>query len=290
MSRILPKLPHSTARLQPTNMNLLLRLCLAVMSALLPFISQVQAGQGGLATVNLTTPNGDFADAGAGMVLHKPTGLIWKRCMEGQVWLLGFCTYRSEQYTWQEAVERPAALNDGRIWWGGQNFGKTDWRLPSLNELRSILELGSYAPAINREQFPGHANDVFWSSSPSSVSENHAWAVDFIQGMDIARKFAAGTARVRLVRAGTGFQGFDLQSASIQVPAPSAPLIDLPGERPSLEAASPGNPPRAAEVGVSRDAQDSQQIESVPGLGELSLMALSLMAAGLGLWSVRRKS
>ncbi|WP_416305591.1 DUF1566 domain-containing protein [Neptunicella sp. SCSIO 80796] len=90
--------------------------------------------------------------------------------------------------------------------------GFYDWRLPTHNELLSILHLGrSSAPLIDNTYFPfttsGLAAPVwYWSSEPSadgvsSGEAQNAWAIDFASGNDNFLNKSV-PARVRLVRAG----------------------------------------------------------------------------------------
>ncbi|MBL4631181.1 MAG: DUF1566 domain-containing protein [Paraglaciecola sp.] len=87
-----------------------------------------------------------------------------------------------------------------------------DWRLPTYNELFSIMHLGKQtAPLIDDEYFPnttGSLGTVVWywtnHSSADGFTDDqavNAWAIDFASGNDnFLNKATAG--RVRLVRAG----------------------------------------------------------------------------------------
>lgn len=158
----------------------------------------------------LTTPSGDFADAGAGMVTHTPTGLVWKRCAEGQIWASGTCTGSSAFYNWQGAFARADAVNAGVA--GTQNMSYSDWRVPNLNELQSLVEQGCFWPAINLSQFPNFpplTEDYFWSASPVAGSSDHAWLIDFTSGGlgNIKNRIEAN--HIFLVRGGKSFLNFD---------------------------------------------------------------------------------
>jgi hypothetical protein len=87
-----------------------------------------------------------------------------------------------------------------------------DWRLPTHNELLSILHLGqASAPMIDADYFPNTTDSLsapvwYWtkdSSADGFINEQaqNAWAIDFSSGNDnFLNKSTAG--RVRLVRAG----------------------------------------------------------------------------------------
>ena len=166
-----------------------------------------QAQQECPAGITPNTPDSDFAGAGAGMVLHKPTGLVWKRCAEGQSWDGSTCTGTAAGYTWQQAFERVDAVNAAAA--GTQNLGATDWRLPNVNELKSIAELACRNPAINLTQFPAVSAWVFWSGSPVARDPDRAWAVNFYYGGDDGWGNRSLALAVRLVRGGQSMLSFD---------------------------------------------------------------------------------
>lgn len=153
----------------------------------------------------VTTPTIDFTVHNNGTVTHKPTGLMWKVCSEGQTWNSsdGSCTGTITTHNWQEALEIPSALNAG-VGFASQ----TDWRLPNVKELMSIVELSCYGPAINKTIFnntpseysPGYS-PIYWSSSPHADYSYFAWGVGFDYGYD-GFSDRSDYGHVRLVRSG----------------------------------------------------------------------------------------
>lgn len=173
----------------------------------------------------LNTPNGDFADAGNGTVRHIPSGLIWKRCAEGQDWNGSTCTGTASTYDWQASLARVAAVNAAAV--GTQNAGQTDWRLPNVNELLSIVELGCMSPSINLTQFPAAPGDYFWSSSPFALEtivgdRLHVWFVDFARGFSNPA-YSSNNKRLRLVRAGDAHLDFDAAAGAPSLTSPALP-------------------------------------------------------------------
>ncbi|MBK9441137.1 MAG: DUF1566 domain-containing protein [Comamonadaceae bacterium] len=158
-----------------------------------------------------TTPDVDFFDGGNGTALHLPTGLIWKRCSEGQTWSNGFCSFEPVFYTWQQALDRADAANAGAE--GTQNAENAAWRLPNVNELQSIIERGCAAPSINLAWFPGTPGNLYWGGSPVADVPVNAWLVGFyhggVGGHDSYDALATPHA-VRLVRGGRSATAFDL--------------------------------------------------------------------------------
>lgn len=199
-------------------MNPFLRFAPFVLAALFA-VGPALAQQNCPAGYPLTTPDSDFADVGNGTVRHVPTGLIWKRCAEGQTWNGSTCTGTAEAYTWEQAFQRTAAVNAGSQGW---NAGQSDWRLPNQKELRSIVERGCANPSINLTQFPATPVSYFWSGSPFAGLSDNAWSVYFFYGSDGFAYSRGDAGQVRLVRAGQYFYNFDAAAAAIEpTPVPT---------------------------------------------------------------------
>jgi hypothetical protein len=139
-----------------------------------------------------TTPTQDFTLHDDGTVTHHKTGLMWMRCTLGQRWSGAGCTGSGQTYTWQGALQV------------ADSFGfasHSDWRLPDIKELNSIVERACFDPAINNLVFPDTPSTRFWSASPFAGSVRWAWYVLIPYGVfhigDRADNYS-----VRLVRGG----------------------------------------------------------------------------------------
>jgi len=147
----------------------------------------------------ITATTTHLTDNTDGTISDPESGLIWKKCSEGQSWSSAGnnCTGIADDYNWQAALQRAQAVNTGT----GENFSQSDWRVPNIKELASIVELRCNNPAINNTVFPATLSSVFWSSSPYAPSSNSAWGVSFNIGIDDVNVKSNGN-RVRLVRSG----------------------------------------------------------------------------------------
>ena len=135
-----------------------------------------------------TTPSSHFTVLeGGAVVRHETTGLEWRRCAEGMSWSGSGCMGTAISKTWSGALQHAHA--------------ESGWRLPNINELRSIVERCRINPAINQQVFPNTLSSRFWSASPAAGHSDIAWYVAFYNGhaSGHGRSFSY---RVRLVRGG----------------------------------------------------------------------------------------
>ncbi len=134
-----------------------------------------------------TTPSSQFEVHGDGTVTDKKTKLIWKRCVQG---LSGNnCSEGTAiNVNWEQALQ--------------EADNNSDWRLPNIKELQSIVEKQCANPALNTQIFPGDSTGSnVWSSSPNAYYTHYAWYVYFGYGYSYndTRDYAF---QVRLVRSG----------------------------------------------------------------------------------------
>lgn len=175
---------------------------------------------------NPTTPTGEFGLRNE-TALHSVTGLQWSRCALGQQFDGTSCTGSAQVYSWDEAGQAVSEANQARP------GGYSDWRLPTVDELLTIVEKCREAPSINTNVFPATPWTGFWTSTPHGPDEGQyngeevphvdhearrgshnnddedegaefgpeAWFVGFYYGMEYPYSTDSGY-RVRLVRNG----------------------------------------------------------------------------------------
>lgn len=119
-------------------------------------------------------------------VLDTQTGLIWKRCSEGQKWTGTTCGGKATSPNWRAALAIANAAGGG-------------WRLPNVKELVSLVDITRSSPTIDPVAFPATLISSYWSSTPYNDYPDFAWAVGFNFGAVNFWHTDIGY-RVRLVR------------------------------------------------------------------------------------------
>lgn len=160
-----------------------------VLAATLPGMAQAVTCQNNIPPSN---PDAIYTDNDDGTVTDTRTGLMWKKCLQGQSWSGGTCTGSATGMSWAVAL---STAEDATY------AGYNDWRLPNIKELRSLVEECRTNPAINDTLFPSPTFSTVWSGSPYASHSNDAWFVGFSDGYSYY-SYRSDAFHVRLVRAG----------------------------------------------------------------------------------------
>ena len=101
--------------------------------------------------------DGPYYDHGNGTVSDIGTGLLWQQPEE------------APEFSWHQAVGYCENLTLA---------GYTDWRLPDLCQLQSLLDR-SYTPKINTTYFPNAQTRPYWTWDVVRYNPDYAWYADF---------------------------------------------------------------------------------------------------------------
>jgi Protein of unknown function (DUF1566) len=101
-------------------------------------------------------------DNGDGTVTDNVTGLMWQLAPG------------TDTFIWSAARTHCSQL---------PLAGHTDWRLPTLIELVSLLDFSVSFPAVNAIFSSTLTGGLYWSATPVSDQSNFAWEVNFNNGI-----------------------------------------------------------------------------------------------------------
>jgi len=102
----------------------------------------------------------DPEDSNTWYTIDHATGLTWTYVDNG------------ERYEWTAALKIGEDLTVG---------GFTDWRMPNIYELFTVVDISTQQPSVNKDFF-GIKNTVYWSSSSCIFDPSRAYTVRFNNG------------------------------------------------------------------------------------------------------------
>ncbi len=115
-------------------------------------------------------------NSGETTVIDTQSKLMWQQCAYG---LSGVnCVDGlAISFSWDQALNVVTTQNN--IGYAGFN----DWRLPNIKEILTLSARNCYFPALNKTIFP-NAPQYMWTSTPSDMTANESWVMDFRTGYD----------------------------------------------------------------------------------------------------------
>ena len=129
-------------------------------------------------------PNPRFTMNRDGTTTDNLTGLIWltnANCFGTRNWTTALADANG-------LANGACGLSDSSV--------AGDWRLPSVNELQSLIDYQFYSPALSdaagtakwglvpaNDAFSGVQSNFYWSSTSYVSSPSYAWLVDFGTGL-----------------------------------------------------------------------------------------------------------
>ena len=148
-------------------------------------IPNTGTGQDGELEIGVEFPVPRFIDNGDETVIDCLTGFMWTKdaCLAGST-------------SWQGALNYIDAMNLGTY----PNFGYTDWRLPNIRELESLIDFQQFNPALTTgNPFSDVYSDLYWDDYGyynyifywSSTSFDNMWA--WVAGMGTGSRYSGVT-------------------------------------------------------------------------------------------------
>ena len=141
-------------------------------------------GQSATAQQGVAWPTPRFTDQGDGTVIDKLTGLIWLKkanCIgTDNPTLDSDKTIGDGKVTWQHALTFVTGINSGTYNCG---VSQTDWRLPNIKELQSLIDFSQYNPALpDAHPFSGVQSGTYWSTTSYKRINTYAWVINIFDG------------------------------------------------------------------------------------------------------------
>jgi hypothetical protein len=147
------------------------------------------------------------------MVRDNVTGLIWEvKNSKNGTYDYSNLHDADNVYTWYDPNDSypgtPGNGTDTKDFIDALNIsnfgGHSDWRLPSVNELSTIVKLDIRlpGPTINTTYFPNTQSAFYWSSTTFANYMSFAWGMNFNYGNDVDSFYKSSSHYVLAVRGG----------------------------------------------------------------------------------------
>jgi hypothetical protein len=155
---------------------------------------------------------GDYLDNGDGTITDQMTGLTWQ-AMEVL------------PKNWEQALAYCQQLDLG---------GFTDWRLPTIKELSTLVNEQQTNPSIDTTYFPATRSAPYWTSTTFTEHPGFAWYVRFDNGLEYNGGYKGRRYFVRSVRGGT-IAAVAPQPSLLPRPVPAQEQPLIPSAKPERE-------------------------------------------------------
>ncbi len=166
----------------------------------------LETGQDGEYRTGLAWPDPRFTPLDENLVVDELTGLIWLRNANSFDFPM----------QWHEAQEEIAAMREENA------YGRSDWRMPTRHELRSLVDHDAKKPALPAgHPFRNIFLGWYWTSTDAAIAEGYAWRLQIeggrlFFGNKEEESFlwpVAGESRLPLSLSRTDLQGKRFQTA-----------------------------------------------------------------------------
>lgn len=121
------------------------------------------SGQDGAYRCGRPWPEPRFEVRDAGIIDHL-SGLLWHSS----------ASLEEKPVSWQQALDSLAELN--------REDSNRNWRLPSINELESLIDASRFDPALPAQHPFKDVQPVYWSATTSLYEPDWAWALYMDKG------------------------------------------------------------------------------------------------------------
>ncbi len=126
-----------------------------------------------------------------GTLTDRSTGYTWFRCSAGQIWADGQCKGYAIMRNFEDAQDWAAQA---------QVAGLTNWRVPKIEEMNTLVQPDCRSPSIDIKAFPGIEPENYWSNKENFWIGSMAWSLFFFQGHYYSRQGKVFEQRFMLIQ------------------------------------------------------------------------------------------
>lgn len=138
---------------------------------------------------------GSFTLNEGGLASDSATGLTWYRCNAGERFRGGQCVGLAVMASREDALSYVADFN---------LHSDRHWRLPSQDEMQSILTSECVNPAVNRQVFPSVVSDSYWNADDSRHGDYMGCTTNTYSAYSFCREMVSNQRPFLLVTGGKG--------------------------------------------------------------------------------------
>ncbi len=124
-------------------------------------------------------------------IIDLKNKIEWMTCPVGMVWKVNTCTGEAKKFELKFVPEIIKLAN---------NQLEGSWRLPTRNELESLICLKCEKVKINLKIFPKTPPEPFWTKDKNFWQPKFNWIVNFLNGNTFGRYPGYKPNYIRLVR------------------------------------------------------------------------------------------
>lgn len=139
-----------------------------------------------------------FTDNGDGTITDNLTGLMWMKDLG--------CTYTEYETAWEYALMFAEDWIGAGLCGLSDDISYTDWRLPNVHELHSLMDISQSGPALAVGHpfvnVPAEYSSVIWTSTTHLEYTNAAYVIRLFNG-HVSWEFKESSIYVLFVRGGS---------------------------------------------------------------------------------------
>lgn len=132
------------------------------------------AGDDGAIQDGVAWSNSRYMNNANGTVSDQLTGLMWSGSANAPG--PAACGPNAGK-SWLDALAYAACLNTGNY------LGYADWRVPTIRELGSLIDISRFSPALTvNHPFSSVQRGAYWSSTTTAAGNTSAWGINMDSG------------------------------------------------------------------------------------------------------------